>query len=275
MSTKTGFTCALVLAALTAGAASAQELVQNEPARLEPTPTAEPIPAPAVISPVSATLPAAPAGLSSWITYQQPGCCGPVGGHGEIFTELYARSGSSLVVSGELGDRLSDGWLVQGGVRSLFFNARQTAACTADLNLTYIYNSGGDDVPFTRNGFPVTIRQLHRTAGTLSFGRERYLAGAARSEGWRWRVGWDAGIRWGTTRLDLNDTSPIGFVRVNSWNYGPVLAAHTDLEIPRGCCSFVVGLRAEWAEMFNNRLDLGFDGDVTDINLLLTLGVRF
>jgi hypothetical protein len=117
---------------------------------------------------------------------------------------------------------------------------------------------------------------MHRTQVTLAFGGERYLMGAARSDGWRWRVGYDGGIRWGTTRLDVHDQFN-NFNRLNSWNYGPEAAVHTDLERSCGCCTFYGGFRAEWAETFNNKLEQSgaIPHSVIDVNLLFTLGVRF
>jgi hypothetical protein len=110
----------------------------------------------------------------------------------------------------------------------------------------------------------------------LNLGRERYLRGSAHSDGWRWRVGWDGGIRWGSTRIDLNDETNNGsFQRRNSWNWGPIAAAHSDIEIPCGCCSFQFGVRMEWEDIYNNRLPIGLEHEIRDVNLLLTLGVRY
>src|SRR5262249_8747253 len=140
-------------------------------------------------------------------------------------------------------------------------------------------------VPFTnQNVFPAqtvtidvpsTVRELHRTDGTLSFGREYYLIGSAlHCEGCRLRFGWDVGMRWGTTRLDLNFGDTSTFQRLNSWNYGPVLAVHSDFECPLGCFTFVAGFRVEVDDTFNNHIQLG-DDSVADVNLLLTLGLRY
>src|SRR5262249_31426179 len=156
------------------------------------------------------------------------------------------------------------------------------------------YNRGKDNQttfiiqePFTNNNvfppentivnIPSTVHALNRTEGTLSFGREYYVRGSARNcEGCRWRIGWDVGMRWGTTRLDLNFGDPDHFNRLNSWNYGPVGSLHSDLEIPHGCCTFYAGFRVELDDTFNNGLQnvLHFsDNGLADVNLLLTLGV--
>jgi len=282
MSTKPLYASTLMLAVLSS-CAWAQELVptQYSPARrLDPVPLAELIPAP-----TTAAGPAGPAvnppmathGLSPWVTYQQPDCCGPIGQHGDICGELYIHSGPAFASSGGLSNLVDDGWLIEGGLRSLYFNASDRAAWTADFGIGYIHNSGnGVLVPDTIFGVPYTVRDLHRTMVNLNFGRERYLRGSYHSDGWRLRAGWDAGIRWGTTRLDVNDATNNGsFDRFNSWDWGPVVAGHTDLEIPCGCCSWQIGCRVEWEEIHNPRLPIGFPRDIRDVNLLVNLGVRY
>src|SRR4051794_27721008 len=85
MNAKVLCSCALVLTVLSACPARAEEL---------PAPTrygGDPAPAPVPEEP-PAHVPA-PQGLSSWITYTRPDCCGPVGGQGPIKWELYGRTG--------------------------------------------------------------------------------------------------------------------------------------------------------------------------------------
>src|SRR5437764_15327313 len=56
--------------------------------------------APEDAAPSAAPAPLAPAGLSSWITYDRPhGCCGPIGADGPIATELFLRAGASIVLT--------------------------------------------------------------------------------------------------------------------------------------------------------------------------------
>jgi hypothetical protein len=56
---------------------------------------------------------------------------------------------------------------------------------------------------------------------------------------------------------------------------GFFLAAHTDVEIPWGGCLFYVGVRAEWGYSFSHILQDQNDGDIQEVILLGTLGVRF
>jgi hypothetical protein len=283
MSKATLFSCALFLATLTAGSVSAQDRMPYAPAgRFEPITNAQPIPAPgpsipeAEPSSAPITVPSH-AEPSAWITYQQPGCCEPIGGSGEIFEELYTRTGPIIPTHAGLGDHVTSGWEIQGGGRTLFFNPEGNRAWVIDLNLLYMYNNGRKgQVAFDFGPTPETVTHLHRTDVTLAFGRERYLAGTARSDGWKWRVGYDGGICYGTTRVDVNDA--VGnFNRLNSWNYGPEVAVHTDWERQCGCCLWTFGLRAEWDETFNNKLETtgALPHSIMDVSILLTLGARF
>src|SRR5262249_52761308 len=80
---------------------------------------------------------------SGYITYKEPGCCEPIGGHGRIMMELYTRTGPTFIAGGGiLEDRVATGWLIEGGGRSLFFNAPETKAWTVDLSISYDFNSG-------------------------------------------------------------------------------------------------------------------------------------
>jgi hypothetical protein len=193
--------------------------------------------------------------------------------------ELYARSGPALHMGGGfLEHNIDAGWLAQIGGRSLFFDSPGIRAWTADLSLSYTFNKGKDNnTPFLLEDgiLASSVRFLHRTEGTVCFGREYYLVGSAAMDTACWRVGWDGGIRWGTTRLDVDtNVIPGGFHRVNSWNYGPVIAIHSDVEIPCGCCTFLAGFRAECDDTFNNRLRQGND-QLIDVNLLMTFGLRY
>ena len=222
----------------------------------------------------------APATLSSWITYSQHDCCGPVGRNGPIGIELYLRTGPDFpVAAGWLGNSLNPGWLVQGGGRSLFFNVPQTAAWTADLSISHIYNNGnrGDLVFFRESAplVPLTLRTLNRTYANLAFGRECWLKGSANNDGPRLRVGWDFGGRLGAARLNVNDPSlHFNFRRFGSETGAIVGGVQSVLEIPRGCCIWHAGLRAEVDDSWTD-----FDGfenkSIWDLNLLLSLGVRY
>lgn len=275
MSTKTVLGCALILAALEARAVFAGD-------RLMPTPTPGPYPVATTPEELNAPTTTVSQGIASpspsaYITYRSPGCCGHVGGEGPIQGELYVRTGVAVPEAGGfLRDAVDTGWFTQLGGRVLFFNVPATKATTVDLSLAYIYNNGkGNGPTFFVDGLPSTLRTLHRTDGTMTLGRECYLVGDAESCKWRWRAGADGGARWGTTRLDAN--LPAGqFRRLNSWNWGWVAAVHSDVEIPCGCCKWVVGVRAEWDDTYSNRLAVpNQTHDLSDINLLLNVGIHY
>ncbi|MBL8792954.1 MAG: hypothetical protein JNM56_03550 [Planctomycetia bacterium] len=281
--------CALLLATVATCAAQTDEA----PMPLKPVPAAEPIPAPAKSYGAAESIPAPlgtmppPAavtggaglpvgsGLSHWMTYAQPNCCGPVGGDGPIWTELYARTGFAFVVGGgEISDRLNTGWMIQFGGRSIFFNAPMDRAWTVDLSIANIYNNGeGNQTPLIIQGDPSTVRDMNRTMVNATVGREYWLAGSGDSCDRNWRVGWDAGALYGAGRLGLNGTA-IGFRRITTWNWGPIVAVHSDVEWPWGDFAIITGVRLEWHDSYNRRLPV--DGtQVTDLNLLFTVGLRY
>ncbi len=250
-------------------------------------------------SPVDGSLSPTPAGpkLSDWILGGRTAdCCGQVGGSAPIGTELYLRWGLSLPVGGGFfSHTLSTGWTVQGGWRTLFFDQPGDAAWVVDLGLSdtshhgqhddskaalhniILPNALGTNVQVPR--VLVTTRHLNRTFLNLGGGREWYLSGSglkpcggdcAANEGTMCRVGVDVGGRWGSAKLELNEikhrTEVLG---------GVYLAVHSDLEIPWGCCLFVVGARVEWDYIWSDILQRSVDTDLQNVNLLMTLGVRF
>jgi hypothetical protein len=280
---------ALVLSFIALGAAQGQ--VPNKvTADLDPTLRDQPMPPPDLPAPVPPGAFAAP-GLSNWITYQRPGCCGSMGGDGPVQAETYVRAGASLPIEGAyFGHTLETGWLVQGGARALFFDPPQESAWTVDFSVSNIYNHGQRsdlpsffpvlnvpanttnafgqaNPPIAHFNFPVTVHALNRTFANASFGREYYLWGAANSDDVTCRVGWDLGGRYGTAKLDLNEiqhrTDTIG---------GIFFAAHTDAEIPWGKNLITTGLRLEWDYTWS---DILHDADVQDLNIMVTLGIRY
>ena len=84
------------------------------------------------------------------------------------------------------------------------------------------------------------------------------------------RLGIDGGGRWGTAKAEFRDlrhfTDVIGAV------YG---AVHSDYELPRGCCTYFLGLRAEYDYTWSDILQIQNKSDVQDINLMVSLGVRY
>lgn len=225
----------------------------------------------------------APVGLSNWITYTCPECCGPIGGCGPLGYEVYLRSGTSISVGGgRLNRTLQDGWLIDGGARTLFFNPAADAAWTVDFGISTTENNiNHPEVSFKLNNDLVTGRRLNRTGVNVGLGREWYLCGSAWDGGKNWRVGFDAGGRWERARLDLNDNTVAngqvtanGFIRVGDVVGGIFAAVHSDVEWPLGGCKLQAGVRIEWDYTWQDLLPPVLT-DVEDVNFLLTIGVRF
>jgi len=116
----------------------------------------------------------------------------------------------------------------------------------------------------------VTTRSLNRTFFNLGFGREYYFMGAPQADNWTWRAGFDAGGRYGSTKLEMHEiqhrTDTIA---------GIFVAAHSDVEIPYGCITLIAGMRLEWDYTWTDVLQSHNNSDVQDINLLFNLGFRF
>ena len=278
MSAKAIVTRAVILAAL--GGWTGRAVAQLPPSygstanpEQLPAPTAPTTsPLPAVMPPPS-QIPAIQAGLPSgsvpdpWITYDRPGCCGPIGADGPIDTELYIRSGPSITTGNSIIQRtVNTGWAEEFGGRSVFFNRDTTAAWTADIGIDYTYDNGGGSghnftlfQPFSINTstnvfqqvtqvvpvpLTVSIRDYQRVAFRPSFGGEWYIGRPAYCPGTHWRVGTDIGGRWGSSRIGLNDfTQPnIVIYRRLSDVYGSVvLAIHSDVEVPVGPRTWFAG----------------------------------
>jgi hypothetical protein len=246
---------------------------------------------------------------SPWLVYpRSPCCCGPVGGHcgGPLGYEVFARSGIAFPIGGGIFNRfLQPGWDVEGGGRLLFFNPPATKAWTVSLSVSNIFNRTGDsNQPITLRNVPVhttlttppnpnvpgsaaivtpvitnvpslqaTVSSLNMTFVNVGFGREWYLLGSAdpgQMRGCNWRVGADAGGRWGTAMVQFNEinhhTDTIG---------GMYCAIHTDAEIPFRCGILQAGIRYEYNYIWTDLLQPQNNGDYQSMNLLFQLGVRF
>lgn len=226
-------------------------------------------------------------GRSSWLTYARPkGCCGPVGGDGPIGYQIYLRTGVSFPFGGFLASQLKPGWVIDGGLRTLFFNTTLDAAWTIDGGISNVnYNSTTRDTAILRDvtqtiaGQQVNIPELIVTPGglnqtfvNLAFGRELYLWGDSKQAevAPTWRVGWDVGGRWGTEKLVLRE------IRHRTDTIGGLFGAlHTDLEFPCSCCIYHVGARAEYGYVWSDVLQSHNNADLNTINLLITAGVRY
>ncbi len=290
MSAKTVFPCALVLALLGLGAARAQDAAAP-PGGMNAYPAPPPATGPAVGEAAPPANGAVPGKLSTWMLYPRSGCCGPLGDP-PIATELFLRIGPSLPVEGDVfGGTLKTGWEIQGGARVLFLDRPLDAAWFLDLSLSNTYNQGRNpDINFplvTRNPNldttqpfdpvtnpefvtqQVTIRNLNRTYANFGLGREWYWSMPALAPRAKLRFGADTGFRYGTARLELFEIQ-----HRNDIVYGFWLALSTDWEIPRGCCTWLFGFRAEYDYTWTNILPPN-DTDLQDVNLLITGGVRF
>ena len=278
--------CALVVTLLGATAVRAQEpLAAPGPYPAEPFVQG----APPVTGPVDASPSPVPQ-LSRWITGPPGDCCGPFGGK-TIGYEIYLRNGVSIPFgNGVLARDLDVGWVIQGGARVLFFNPAKLAAWTVDLSVSNVNNHADGEhkallehiiVPGTPNilgqststvlpSIEVTFHRYNRTFVNAAFGREWYLWDPANSCGSMWRAGVDAGPRYGSSKLELNElphrTHVIG---------GVFVSLHTDVEWPCGACIYQAGFRAEWSYTFSEILQDQNNANVHDVMLMLNLGVRF
>jgi hypothetical protein len=301
MSAKASLSLALVVTALGLGPARAAEpspmpiegsifAVEAQlpaPTSVIPAPAAPPTPTPPsaeLLPPPSDQPPmggiAAASGLSNWIRNTRPDCCNPIGRHGPIETELYMYNGPAIPIGGGIFNRLLDtGWDVQFGGRSLFFNAEMNGAWTADAGLGYNYNHGKPSRTVgllprgsspTRVPTQTHIRALHRTAVSTGLGREWYLYVWPGDSGAHVRAGFDAGGRMGSVRADL-----VELPHRTDVMYAVYTALHTDLEIPRGCCTFQMGFRIEWDHQWMSIWQSQNNSNLQDANVLLNLGIRY
>lgn len=230
------------------------------------------------------------------------GCCGPFGLNGPVVYELYTRTGPNLPFgTGPFSSRLHLGWAVEGGGRTLFFNQAHDAAWAVDLGLSYTYNRGSNDDfldLFNRqppqqqtnsSGQTVAVKQpdlftttrirgLHRTSFNFAFGRDWFLWGSGmpgEEPGWNLRVGADVGGRWGTAHVDLVPLDAPGlYTRRQGVYEGIFLGFHSNIEVPMGGWIWFAGTRVTWGYDWTNIVP-PINGNIQDINLLLTTGVRF
>jgi hypothetical protein len=220
-------------------------------------------------------------GLSGWLLYTRPECCGPLGGHGPIMAELYVRNGPSIPVGGGvLGVALNTGWLFQGGVRSLFFNSELTGAWVIDLGISHTYNPGiggrlisvipsGQDFDPDAGPIDAQLRQFQRTCFNIAGGRETYLY--VWDNGVALRAGAHVGGQLGTIKVDWEEMP-----HFTDMLWAVTLAGNLDLEIPWGCCTLYAGFRTEWNYIFESDIvQHQNDNDLQSVNLLISTGVRY
>ena len=239
-------------------------------------------------------------GLSEWLQYPRPcNCCGPIGKCGPIGSEVYVRSGVSFLTGGGLiGDNGRPGFMIGGGVRTLFFT-QPDAAWTVDLGLSSqwhdvmhspptvlrnvdVLQSQTGSTQQTKVNIPaltVTASSVHYLLGNLNFGRELYLWGAPDCAcDSRCRVGWDAGGLWGSSKLIA---APQGLPSNQIFRHrtdvvgGLTVALHGDVEIPTGCCILFIGGRVEYGYIWSDILQRQNDTNTQMVNFLVNAGLRF
>ena len=227
-------------------------------------------------------------------------CCGPVGGNGPVTYELFTRTGPSLIVGGspDLSGAARFGWMVEGGGRSLFFNTTNDAAWTAEVSLMYAYNGANDrgldvfarqprfQAPDPRAGQltgpdqiqPFNLRGITRAGVNFGLGRDWFLNGPGVlgfEQAWNSRVGVDVSGNYGTIRVDLLPLANLdSYFRRYSTTTGIMFGAHYDAEMPMGGWILFGGLRAQYGFHHSNVVP-PLSGNFQDLNLLVTLGVRF
>lgn len=222
-------------------------------------------------------------------------CGGPTGANGPLAYELYALSGLNLpVAGGAFSGKLNTGWMNGAGVRTSWFNPPGSAAWVLDLGINYTYNRGQGDRQiqvFTPRPTDTagnllgpdelvahTIRGLHRTNFNLGIGRDVYFNGpgfVGGAEGRNTRFGIDAGGRWGTSHVDLVPlTDSSLYFRKSGVTHGLFVGSHLNWEVPFGSWIFTSGFRFEYEYTWTNIIPDN-NGDLVNINLLLTAGFRF
>lgn len=246
---------------------------------------------------------AAPQGFSplqhDYLAYLRPcGCCGPVGKDGPILYEVYTRHGFSAPLGNSFfGEVLKPGYTLQAGGRTLFFDASNTMAWTADLGIrsTWYDVRGARRItqfniprqettinPFTGATTTETvidaIRQVtpssyNQTAVHLSIGNEWYLSGPASccaDSPLGCRLGYDLGGIWGSSRVVYRE-----IMHGNDVIKGVYLALHADVECPYKCCVLFGGIRTEFSYTRSQILQGHNDSNLAAINGLANFGIRW
>lgn len=250
---------------------------------------------------------------SRWIQGTCPDCCGPIGGHTPIRSELFVRSGISWITgNGILASSLDDGWKIEGGGRALFFNHEGTRAFTVEGGIGTITHYNVNNPPaITLRNLPsfsplagaitipqvnVRVKRYNRTYVHLGAGMEWYLIGrnlpcgggcgdCDSCGGFGW-AGFMRGLQSGNWSWRVGVTgggrwgaSKLEFIEIPHRDdvigalYG---AIHTDVEVPcGGCCIFFIGLRLEYNHTWSDILQTQNEADTGNINLLVNTGLRF
>lgn len=132
----------------------------------------------------------------------------------------------------------------------------------------------------------VVPSSMNQTYVHAAIGHEIYLQGwpDAADDGCKWRVGYDAGGRWGTSKMilvklpyegDQGNPNRDLFNHRNDVVGGPFVALHTDLELPFKSCILLAGIRTEFSYIFADLLQPQNNTDLMQINVLFNFGCRF
>jgi hypothetical protein len=205
-------------------------------------------------------------------------CCGPIGAHGPVGQEVFVRAGITHPMgSGLLAENLKNGWMIEVGGRSNYFNSAGDAAWVLEPEITYSFNKGkGIDIT-TFRGEPTKVDSLVRWSAGLGVGRDYFLSrpGFIMDQyDANFRLGFDAGGRWGTGHVNLTPISEVNGYRRHHDVFGQAFGAVTGtVEIPVGAYTALFGGRVEWDYTFSDFISKG--SSFQEVNALFTIGVRY
>lgn len=253
-----------------------------------------------IVSDLDAERLAAPqaAPTSRWLSAEPALCNAPQDG-APIAAEVYIRNGASIPFSSSfnrrdaLGRDMVPGYLIQGGIRTQFFNDAADRAWAVDAGISHVSNghnqnrlyalrvidftgntdiTGQPEVALIQFGTPTTpgirIRDTDRTYVNLGIGRDYYWRSSADDLHKHLRLGWDVGGKYGTLSQEYNiikhRTDVIG---------GVYCGLYGDVEYPTEWGTCFVGIRWEYGYTWADILQRA--SDIQEINVTLTLGLRY
>lgn len=229
---------------------------------------------------------------SPYMQYCRSGDCHDYFGFmGPVRSEYYVRSGISLPFgNGIYGENLETGWLIQGGARVHFFTPAENRSWFFDVSLSNVWNQAASTnarVPLSiivpnfagnptrvnlgEGGVPgVTIRDINRTFVNLGAGHAFYFNGNPDNGFRNFRFLIDGGGRYGSTSAQFYEIRQ----RTDTIT-GAYVGLEGNVEIPWGCCTFIGGVRGEYAYTWNDVLQAQNEADIQDINIIFSLGVKY
>jgi hypothetical protein len=128
-------------------------------------------------------------------------------------------------------------------------------------------------------------RDLNRTTVNLGLGHEWYLWGCA-NDNCNWRVGFDAGGRFGTEKVNFTGTFPQPTIAAPAPTVTTIpshsdaiasafVALHSEIEWCCGRCIAQAGIRGEYSYTWSDILQTQNNADLQELALLIELGLRF